>query len=271
MNEIKCKEQHEHPIPTGASLSSLLSSRISSEDARIMWRNPNFLSVDSPCVRPSTYGTDSNQSPLSIIKGKIMQSGHVPTQNGVTLKDHNSFESKCKKVQRRLFGLELPAAKDMDNEEERLEERASRVLGVEDYPPNMNYEVTRKREINLSLSNGMNSGCNGHASSPNLCVRNHGLADLNEPILVEEASSTTVSVDILGNTTCLKGEIRRQDSFLNSNSRFQCLGKEFSQNPPKGRDGRVGLNNLHSEKERNPKEWLSSNSGDGKGLLALLL
>lgn len=257
MNEIKGKELCEHPIPAAISLSSLFSSRMSSEDAKSTWHIPNFPTVDSTCCRPSRSGTESTKSPLSLMKGKMMQTGVAPNQTEVTLNDYTCDESKCKKFPRRLFDLELPADKYIDNEEEQLEERVVKLSRGEVYPPNMNYEIACRREINFSLSRGMDSGINGNVTS-NLYLPNNGLANLNEHAKVKEAS-TSASVDILGNIACSKENIQGWNSLPNSNSVFHCLGKESSWNPQKGMDGGVCFNNLHLQNE-NLKEWLSYSS-----------
>lgn len=263
MNEIKSKELLKHSIPAGASQSSLFSSRITSDDAKKTWHIPDSPLVDSTSGRRSMSCTDSIQSPFSFIKGKIMQANGVHTQNGGKLKDCEVLESHSKKLHRRLIDLELPADDYISNEEEQLEEKVSGLSRVESYSHNRNCKVPCESNVNLYIAGGMSSGCNGEASRSHLYSReSHGLTDLNKPIQVEEAS-TSASVDILGDITCSKEEVRRQDLSVNSHSDSQCLSKEFSQNLHRGSNESICLNNLHLENERYQKEWLSYKFGAG--------
>ncbi|KAM7510097.1 hypothetical protein LguiB_008972 [Lonicera macranthoides] len=134
--------------------------------------------------------------------------------------------------QRRTFDLELPADLYIKNEGKQQEERICGALLPSD------------KDVNLSHGSCLNS--NGYLK------RTHKLADLNEPILVEETS-----VNDLGNTTCLKEEMRMQNVYANSNSGFQFFSKEFFQSSPVVRNGVFFPNNRHSESDRNEKEELT--------------
>lgn len=263
MNEIQCKKLYENSITLERSESNLFPSCNLSDDAKSMSGIQNIPSMDFTRNRPSMLGTASIQPTLSPMKGNIKLADSGPTQNGVRLEDCNSFESRCKKLQRRLFDLEVPADKYIDHDEEQLEERVSRVSGMGSYPLSVEHEVTRNRDVNLFHGSDANSGCNGNSSSSNLRLWNQGLTDLNKPIQVKEAS-TSVSTDIIGNVDCSKEEVRRQDSFVTSNSSFHFLSNEFAKNSQKGRDGGAFLTNLPLEYERGRKEFVSYNSESEK-------
>lgn len=234
MNEIKSKDLLKHLISTGSSQSSLFSSHITSDDAKKTWHISDSPMVDSICGRPSMSCFDIIQSPYSLVKGKIMAVNGVHTQNGVKLKDSEILESHGKKLHKRLIDLELPADDYISNEEEQLEEKVSELSRVESYSHNRNFKVTCDSNLKLYVAGGMISDCNGEVSRSHLYSREtHGFTDLNEPIQVEEAS-TSASIDIIGDITCSKDEVRRQDLSVNSHSEPQCFSKEFSQNPRTG-------------------------------------
>lgn len=143
--------------------------------------------------------------------------------------------------QRRTFDLELPADLYIKNEGKQQEEKICGAL------------VPSDKDVNLSHGSCLNS--NGYLK------RTHKLADLNEPILVEEKS-----VNDLGNTTCLEEEMHMQNVYANSNSGFQFFSKEFSQSSPLVRNVGFFPNNRHSESERNEKEELSCSYKAGMDL-----
>ena len=271
MNEIKSKELLKHSIPAGASQSCLFSSRITSDDANKTWHIPDSPLVDSTCGRPSMSCTDSI-SPFSFIKGKIVQTNGVHSPNGVNLKDCEVLEARSKKLHRRLIDLELPADDYIGNEEEQLEEKGSGLSMVESYSHNRNCHVTCESNVRSYIAGGMSSDCNGDASRSHLYPREtHGLTDLNKPVQVEEAS-TSASVDIVGDITCSKEEVRRRDLSVNSHSDSQCLPMAFFQNTLRGSNESIHLSDLHLENERYQKEGLSYKFGAGKNsFLAIFL
>ncbi|KAF8389763.1 hypothetical protein HHK36_024282 [Tetracentron sinense] len=263
MDEIKKKELHEYQIPVETSHSSPFAPQMPSEDARKMWHVNSLPLVTSTCTQLSFSDADNMKAPLNFIKGHSMQAGPVPVQNGVSSKDCE-LETKSKKFRRRFFDLQLPADEYVDSEEgECFEEE--KVFGVSmeaSYPPKKNCEVASGSDVKLSLGSGGNAGCQGDASRSDICLRStNGLADLNEPIQVDEP---TASVDFLGPMTC-NGEIPGRDLSVKSISRFLGLPTEFFQKTQKGSDnGTCSSNVLHLENEGNRREWLSYNFEAGQ-------
>ncbi|KAF8408161.1 hypothetical protein HHK36_007303 [Tetracentron sinense] len=242
MDEIKSKELHKHPLPVEKSQSSSFSSQMPSEDAQKTWHIPSLPLTNSVCSRLSISGADNIQSPLSFIKGKSIQAGPVPSQNGGSLKDCELLESKGKKLWRKMFDLQLPADEYIDGEERKQfeEEKVSGVSEVASYPPKINCEV---------------------AAESDLCLR-RTLADLNEPIEVEEATASAF-VDFLGPVTCHR-EIQGQDLSVKRNSGFRDMPTKFSQNTQKVMGNGSRSNILHLENEGSRQEWLSYNLEAGQ-------
>ncbi|XP_057976148.1 uncharacterized protein LOC131163565 isoform X2 [Malania oleifera] len=136
--------------------------------------------------------------------------------------------------------------------EAQLEEKVSGVPGMENHPLNRDCQANGERGILSSPRSGVTSGCNGDAVRSSFQLKKtQDLVDLNEPVMVKEASASA-SVE-LGSITCSGEEFQRQDLSVNSNLGIQCFAKEFSQHYLKRRDGREGLDNLQIEKERNQK------------------
>ncbi|XP_065855999.1 uncharacterized protein [Euphorbia lathyris] len=245
MNEVRSKEPHNYLKTNGTSQSRFFA--IPSSEDKNRWHDSSLPPVALTNHIPSSaLGADSIQSQLSSMKLKTMESGCGNIHKGSRSNEYDFVESKCKKLQRRLFDLELPADECVIDEEEG--QGASGGSGVESCPPNRNCE----KNSNISLQSGAYSICNGDALSS--CVnlkRNTGFADLNEPVLFEEASGTA-SVDILGNITCSTENMQRRD--LSASSCSGILAKETSQSPSKEKDG-VGVSNLRLENGNGKGGW----------------
>lgn len=176
MNEIKWKEEQvNHLMPVGTSQTSLFSSDFPSKDDKRSWFFSSFPLVSSNYGRPSSSSADIGQCPQSFMKEKT-------TQTRCNLTENESLDLKCKKPQRILFDLELPANEYMNDETEAQGEFA--VSKTESYIFNKSNEVTQDGE--KKLSNHTYTG------------KTYTLADLNEPVEVEEVSASA-SVDNLGN------------------------------------------------------------------------
>lgn len=171
MNDIKRKEQVNHLMPIGASHSSPFLSGLPSEDDKRSWFFSSFPLVSSNYGRPSSSSANVSQSPQSFTKEKIMQSR-------CNLAINESLDLMCQKPRRLLFDLELPANEYMNDETEEQGEF-----------------VVSKTESHL-----LNKSTNGEKTLSNqtFARRTHNLADLNEPIDVEEVSASA-SIDNLGN------------------------------------------------------------------------
>ncbi|WCJ25650.1 hypothetical protein M5689_007520 [Euphorbia peplus] len=247
MNEVRSKEPHNYLKTNGTSQSRFFAIPSSEDQSR--WHGSSLPSLDLTNQIPLALGAESVQSQLSSVKLKTVESECGNIHDGTRSKEYEFLDSRCKKLQRRLFDLELPADECVIDEEEG--QGASGGSGAESFPPNRNCE----KNGNLSLQSGTFSICNGDASSSCMNLkRNPGFADLNEPVIFEEASGTA-SVDVLGNIRCSTEHMQRRD--LSASSCSGILAKESSQSPTKEKGG-VGLSNLHLENGNRKGEngWL---------------
>jgi hypothetical protein len=146
-----------------------------------------------------------------------MQSGCGSTHDGSRIKYDVSLEYNHKKLQRKLFDLELPAEKYINDAEE--EKGAFGGSGLESDPPNWNCMATCEKNGNMSTLSSVHSSCNGDTFSSNT-GRTRGFTDLNEPFQVEEEYG--------GKVTFSKEDIQGRESSANSCS-FECLAKVVSQ------------------------------------------
>ncbi|KAJ6396385.1 hypothetical protein OIU77_021421 [Salix suchowensis] len=203
--------------------------------------NTGLPLVAMNCHIPSASGADCVQSHFGSIN---IQCGS--THDGSRLKDDIPLEYKHKKLQRRLFDLELPGDNYINDEDDT---RGAFVgSGVETHPPNRNCKVTSEKNCNMSTPSSVSSGCNGDAFSSIIHLRRaQDFTDLNEPFKVEEAYGT-ISFDTVGKATYSKEEIQGRDLSANSCSGFQCFAKEVSQRR-KEKDEGISQCNLHLDKE----------------------
>ncbi|KAK9277236.1 hypothetical protein L1049_006775 [Liquidambar formosana] len=254
MAEIKRKERYKYHIPGETSLSSSpLASQMPSEDPR-KWHIPTFTSVNSICSRPSVSGAENSHSPLSFIKGKSQQGGPVSSQNGGSSKDCEVLESRPTKVRRKMLDLQLPADEYIDTEE--VEQVGDKNLSdMSSYPPNGCHKIAPESGVKLFLGGGGKTGCQLDASRSDSCLTSrNGLADLNEPIQVEEANPSA-SDDFLGHAACYR-EIQGQEPSAKPKSQFLGLPNEILQNSHHGSNNGTH-NNLHLENKGNGREWIS--------------
>ncbi|KAF9663776.1 hypothetical protein SADUNF_Sadunf17G0087200 [Salix dunnii] len=195
------------------------------------------------CNIPSASGADSVQSHFSSINLQNMQSGCGSTHNVSRIKYDVSLEYNHKKLQRKLFDLELPADKYINDAEE--EKGAFGGSGSESDPPNWNCRVTSEKNGNLSTLSSVHSSCNGDTFSSNT-GRTRGVTDLNKPFQVEEAYDTS---PFLGKVTYSKEEIQGRGLSANSCSGFQSLAKEVSQRPFKEKEEGLSQRNMLLDNE----------------------
>lgn len=243
MEEVRRKELHKHRISIDtSSSSSLLPSQIPSEDAR-KWQIPSFPLANSNCGRPSLFGAEIIDSPLSCTKGS-------------SSKDCEVLECRPLKVRKKLFDLQLPADEYIDDTEEGEQVQDNKTYDASSYPFNGNNGITDKNGVKLFLGGGgQKADCFGDASSDQ-CLRGlSGLADLNEPIHVEEANAPAASVDFLGHSAC-GGEFRGVDLSAKPTSKFLGFPHEHFQKSQNG-ISKGAFNDLSIENKSNGREWLS--------------
>ncbi|KAJ4961778.1 hypothetical protein NE237_021688 [Protea cynaroides] len=237
MDELKRKEISKYGASVEPTRSSPFPSQMLSEVAPKMWENPN--------IRPSVSGTEDIQSTFSSIKENNKQARPVLAQNGGS--------SKESKLPRKMIDLQLPADEYIDSEEgEPIEEEKL-----------SNHRVAPESDVKLCLGNG------GNPNRPECSLRadsylwsTHGLADLNEPIQVDEATSSA-SVDFVGPLNS-HGAVHLRDLPGKPNSGILGLPREFFQNSQKGRVNGTCSSILHLESEGNKPEWPSYNPEAGQ-------
>uniref|UniRef100_A0A5B6Z0T8 Uncharacterized protein n=1 Tax=Davidia involucrata TaxID=16924 RepID=A0A5B6Z0T8_DAVIN len=254
MDDIKRKELHKHPIPIDTSSSStLLASQMPLEDAR-KWHIPSFPLANSVSARSSISGAEINNSPLSCTIGNGTQVGPSPPQNGCSSKDCEVLEYRPSKVRKKLFDLQLPADEYIDTEEGE-QSQDNKMSGISSYLPNRNHKIAPESGVKLFLGGGVKIDYQGDASRSGSCVRSSiALADLNEPIQVEEATVPT-SVHFLGRAAC-HGQSKGLDLSTEPKSQFLGLPKEILQNS-QHESNNESLNNLRVENKGNGREWLT--------------
>ncbi|XP_011035821.1 PREDICTED: uncharacterized protein LOC105133492 [Populus euphratica] len=251
MNEVRSKESVICLDRMGTFQSNPFAFPPEGDGRR--WHDSGLPLVAMNCHIPSASGADSVQSHFSSINLQNMQSGCGSTHYGSRIKYDVSLEYNHKKLQRKLFDLELPAEKYINDAEE--EKGAFGGSGLESDPPTWNLIATCEKNGNMSTLSSVHSSCNGDTFSSNT-GRTRGLTDLNEPFQVEETYDTT-PFDTLGKVTSLKEEIQERDLSANSCSGFQSLAKEVSQRPCKEKkeglsQGNMLLDNEWENKGRPP-------------------
>ncbi|KAL6969739.1 hypothetical protein U1Q18_029449 [Sarracenia purpurea var. burkii] len=243
MDEAKRKELHRHQIPMETSSSSSpLVSQMPSEDGW-KWHKPTFPIVNSGSVMASVSGAEVISSPLSCTKGNDTQSGRIPS------KDCEILEFRPSKVRKKLFDLQLPADEYIDTEEgeQSLDNKMS---DISSYPPCRNLKIASESIVKLNFG-AVTIDCDGDASRFGSRLRNSaGLADLNEPIQVEEVTLPTCS-------DACHAEIKDTDPVAKPKSQFLLgLPKEILQNSQHGSNNGTS-SNLHVENKGIGREWLS--------------
>ncbi|XP_050221069.1 uncharacterized protein LOC126671344 [Mercurialis annua] len=130
---------------------------------------------------------ENNQSHLRFIEGKLIQAGcnTVKTEHCV---EASELESKFKKVGQKILDLELPAYEYIDCEQE--ESLASETVPAERPSFPAKSIIEDKRKNGTELSHGIDDCTvivqNGSVTQPSLSTRTICLADLNEPVALEE-------------------------------------------------------------------------------------
>lgn len=170
MEEVKRKDFPKYHISIDTSSSSnLIPSQKPYEDGN-KWQIPL---ANSPSARPSIFGVDISNSPLSCSKGNVS-------------KDCEVVECRPSKVRKKLFDLELPANENVESEEDNQASESS------NFPPKENGFVP-KNGVKIFLDDGGKKDCNRNIASGQHSMRPNGLADLNEPVHIHESN-----VDFLG-------------------------------------------------------------------------
>ncbi|XP_052199853.1 uncharacterized protein LOC127806531 isoform X2 [Diospyros lotus] len=224
MDEIRRKELLERRIPMESCSFSrpLLSQK---------GHKPSFSLVNSVCTRPSVSGVEIDSSPVSCTEGNDMYNGQSPFQNGFSSKDCEILESRPSKVRKMLFDLELPADECIDSEESNPSLK-NKISDVSSCPPlGRHHRIAPESSVKLNLDISAKIDCDTGTSSRSgyCCKSSIKLADLNEPIHVEEPA-LPASLDFVG-CAASYGETKDQDPAGKFKSQFLLgLPKEILQN-----------------------------------------
>ncbi|XP_022983979.1 uncharacterized protein LOC111482435 [Cucurbita maxima] len=187
MNDIK-RSEHRHPMPVDISFSSSPLASQSTPDGARKWHLPSFPHAISSSGGPYAPSVEDVKSSLSSLKKNNRNDGLLLSQNGTSSKDCEVLESKPSKVRRKTFDLQLPADEYIDSEEGEVfhDEKVSPMLGFHSNG-NKKFEIQSCVTANPSGK----SDVKGAALRSDSCLWNrYGLADLNEPIQVEEANGS---------------------------------------------------------------------------------
>ncbi|KAL2344604.1 hypothetical protein Fmac_005889 [Flemingia macrophylla] len=266
MDEVKMKDLPRNQICVETPFSAgPLASQITSEDGK-KWRIPGFPIVgSSTCDRPSISSIEGIHSPLSSNKGISKQADLFPSPNGSSSKDVEILGFRPSKVRRKMFDLHLPADEYIDTEENE-NPGDEKISGTTKFLSDRNCKPDKGADVKLYCDNGGKNGSQEDISRPELCLRRgNGLADLNEPVHVEETND--VAHIPPQNHNPYPGETECSDLSVKQKSRFFGLSKEDLLNSHRGTDSWT-RNNGYLENKRSEKMWISSlESGQAKSNL----
>ncbi|KAI4314110.1 hypothetical protein L6164_027046 [Bauhinia variegata] len=259
MDEVKRKELHRNQVTVGTSFSTgALVSQITSEDGQKRQIH-GFPLANSVYGRPSNSGIEGIHSPLGSMKGNSKQACLFSSPNGSSSKDVEVLESRPSKVRRKMFDLHLPADEYIDTEEsEKLNDE--KTSGKTMYVPDGNCKLGKERDIKFFYGNGGKIGGQEDSSRCEQSLRSrNGLADLNEPVQVEE---TNGSVHLLSDDPC-QGRTECSEPSAKQQSRLFGLSREDLLNSHQGTDSRA-QHNGYLESNGSGKGWILSMLGAGQ-------
>ncbi|KAK7362413.1 hypothetical protein VNO77_04524 [Canavalia gladiata] len=266
MDEAKMKSLHRKQIAVGTSFSTgPLASQITSDDGK-KWHIPGFPIIGSSTfAKPSISGIDGIHSPLGSNKGSGKQAGLFPSPNGSSSKDVEILEARPSKVRRKMFDLHLPADEYIDTEEN---EKPSdeKISGTTKFLPDRNCEHENGGDVKLFCGNGGKTGNQDDTSRSEQSLRSrNGLADLNEPVHVEDTNDVAYVPPL--NHNPYQGATECSDLSAKQKSSFFGLSKEDLLNSHHGTDS-WAQNNGYLENDRSGKMWIASiESGKAKSNL----
>ncbi|XP_015956771.1 uncharacterized protein LOC107481072 [Arachis duranensis] len=231
MDEVKMKALHRNQIPVETSFSA---------------------------------GIEGTCSPSSSNKGANKQASLFPSPNGSSSKDVEVLESRPSKARRKMFDLHLPADEYIDTEEnDKLNDE--KISGTAIFLPERDSKHGKGADVKPFFGNGGNTGSQEDTSRSEQFLRSRsGLADLNEPVQVEETNET--SCVPFSNHNQYQEAPECSDLSAKQKSRFFCLSREELLNSHHGTDS-WARNNGYSESNENGKGWISSvlEAGHAKG------
>lgn len=250
MSDFKRKELHRNQINVEASFSTdPLISQITTEDGQ-KWHVSGFPLENSVYAKTSASGAAGvhSPSPMSSIKGMSKQAIPFPSPDGSSLKDVGVLESRPSKVRRKMFDLQLPADENDDTEEsEKLSDE--KISGSTLFFPDRSCKNGKEDGVKIFCGNGGGkTWCQDTPRSEQSLRRRNGLADLNEPIQVEETYDSPY-VHFPSHNSCAATECSDLTPSVKQKSQFFGLCREPLINSNHGTDS-WAHNNGYLEKNR---------------------
>ncbi|XP_074336296.1 uncharacterized protein LOC141673444 [Apium graveolens] len=225
MEEAKRRELYHHHRSIKTSLSSnILPSQMPFNEVRNR-QAPSFPLANSSCIRPSILGSDVIDSPSSCTKGHNSEADLVPYQNRCDPKELVFLDSRSSKVKKKLFDHQVPADKYIVAEKgEHFQdiEMSNTIM----YPTSGDHRLSPESKIKKCCGGGKTNDLRDNSSDLRLKIPM--LADLNEPIHVEDCDSPKI-VNFSGHSSSNE-EIRGLDSPAKPMSQFVNLSRDFLQN-----------------------------------------
>ncbi|GAA0155930.1 hypothetical protein LIER_13543 [Lithospermum erythrorhizon] len=253
MEEIKTKEHCRYRGSIEPSSSSIQGSQVPADDRR-KWNLRSYPLVDSYYPRSTVPGAENVNSPLSYTKGN---STRVASQNGFP-KGFDVSEARPSKVRKKLFDLQLPADEYVDIEDD--EQQDNNVSGHLSSTSSKEFKTASESSMKLTVGGVKMGGLQGGFSSVSHCRSSTGLADLNEPINIEEVNESSPA-NIFSHSAC-NGRAKGVHFSAKPIPGFPGLQKEAMQKSTLGNQ-LYSLNSMSSENKINGREWFEAGSGRG--------
>ncbi|MED6152056.1 hypothetical protein PIB30_088317 [Stylosanthes scabra] len=254
MNEAKRKQLHESHIPVEASYAPRPSaSQIITKDDQ-KYHISGFPIGNSTCDKTSSLVVEGIHTPLESIKEIGKYNELFSSSNRSSSKDVELLESRPSKVRRQMFDLQLPADEYIDTEKiEKLNDEKT---------SDANGNNGSKGVENPFCGNGGKTITLEETSNSEQCLRRNGLADLNEPVQLEEMNDSRY----IGfrnrdpyqvSTKCLEHFATMQ------NTQFSGSSKDHFLNSHKGTDSWAHSNGV-LENNWNGNSWISGVADAGR-------
>lgn len=257
MDEVRRKEALKTRMPVETSLaSSPLVSQITSEDT---WRRhiPGFPFPNPNYARPSMEGI---HSPINSMKGHSTPPATFASPNGGIFKTSEAPDRRPSKVRRKMIDLQLPADEYIDTDDREQVDCGKEMSNF----PNQDCKFGFPNAVNIVRGDSGKTNSVGHASESGLHAKKLNMADLNQPIEVDETNASPY-ID-LESHGLPHGESRIQEHSFKSKSINLGLPYDDAQSSHRGSNNGT-LFNLHQVSESNRRGLFSPmlEAGDIKG------
>ncbi|GAA0143159.1 hypothetical protein LIER_35689 [Lithospermum erythrorhizon] len=218
MEEIKSKEhcRHRGSVEPSSS-SSIQGSKVPANDVQ-KFHHRGYPFEDSCYPRSTVSGAENGNSSFSYKKGNSTVASRVASHG--FHKEFEVSEARPSKVRKKSFDLQLPADEYVDTEDD--ERQDNNISADPNFAPIKEYKTNTESSMKLSVGGlemcGLKEGCSSVSHFRSFT----GLADLNEPIAIEEVTESSPA-NIFGHSDCNGSAIHKsihgnQMSSLNSMS-----------------------------------------------------